>query len=128
MYIPFSVTHAKAHTCTRWHIAYFTTAPLVSTAHSCLDIILYVFSPAAAGLNPVYAVIGAAVMSVGWVLQLVFWFQCDFLLVATSFSQCQQFYLVQDDRASPSMMGKIVGVGSNVTAAKIAVACMIVIL
>lgn len=67
-------------------------------------------------------------MTIGWVMQLVFWFQCDFLLAATGYSQCQQFYLVQDDHVTSTMMGKIVGVDGDVTTAKIALGCVILIL
>ena len=56
-------------------------------------------------------------------MQLIFWFQCDFV---PDYGQCQQFYLVHDDRVS--MSGAIVGVSTNVTAAKVAFGFVLVTL
>ena len=54
-------------------------------------------------------------MMIGWVMQLVFWFQCDFF---PDYAQCQQFYLIHDNRAS--LTGAVVGVSTNITEVKIA--------
>ena len=86
-------------------------AALISTIHSLLDFIILIV----AHLSPTYATIGSAVMAIGWILQLVFWFQCDFV---PDYGQCQQFYLVHDDRAS--MTGAVVGVSTDVTRARVA--------
>lgn len=102
-----------------WYIAYFTIASFVSIIYSLLDLTLYFL----ARLNPTYAALGSTVMAVGWILQLVFWLQCDFV---ADLNQCQQFYLVHESRTSFS--GAIVGVATNVTYAKVAFGFVLVAL
>ena len=111
--------HNLTHPHHSWHVAYFTIAPLISTLYSFFDLIIYFF----ARLSPTYAALGSTVMAIGWVMQLAFWLQCDFI---PDYGQCQQFYLVHDDRAS--MSGAIVGVSTNVTYTKVAFGFVLVTL
>ena len=56
-------------------------------------------------------------------MQLVFWFQCDFM---PSYDQCEQFFLVHDDRSS--MSAALVGMSTSMTYARIALGFVVVTL
>ncbi len=102
-----------------WYVAYFTIASFVSTLYALLDLTLYFF----ARLAPYYAGLGSTVLAIGWILQLAFWLQCDFI---PDYNQCQQFYLVHQNRASYS--GAAEGVSTDVTYARVALGFILVAL
>ena len=111
-YQSLTITHS-------WFIFYSCFFPFLTLVHGLID----TFCFALGSLYPMYALVVSATFLIGWIVQISFWFQCDYF---PDYTKCYQFYVV--GRSDSQSAGSLVGVSDGVTAAKVALGMVLLVL
>ncbi len=102
-----------------WFALYSGFFPILSFTHATIDAVLFFF----AQLNPICTLTFSLVLFVGWIVQLSFWCHCDY---SPDSDLCYQFYVVENPMSE--MTGSLDGVSDEITAAKVAVGMIMLVL
>ena len=102
-----------------WFIFYSGFFPLVSFIHTLIDATCFFF----AYLIPIYTLILSILILIGWIIQVCFWCHCDY---APDSETCYQFYIAGNTHSD--MKGSLIGVSDGLTAAKVVLGMVVVVL
>lgn len=102
-----------------WFALYSGFFPFLSFTYAIVDPVLFFF----AQLNPICTLTFSLVLFVGWIIQLSFWCHCDY---SPDSDLCYQFYVVENPMSE--MTGSLNGVSDEITAAKVAVGIIMLVL
>ena len=102
-----------------WFVFYSAFLPLLSCIHVVIDVVLFLF----AELNPICTLTVSFLLSVGWIIQISFWCHCDY---SPDSDTCYQYYVMGN--AHSHVSGSLIGVSDELTAAKVILGVILLVL
>lgn len=102
-----------------WFVLYSAFLPFLTFSHGIVDTALYFF----AQLNPICTLAISIFLSIGWIIQISFWCHCDY---NPDSKTCYQFYVAENPHSD--MSGSLDGVSNGVTATKVGLGMIVLLL